>query len=408
VIERLNDPTRMAGSWPRRVLPFVLACLLAPAIAGTATAAGSFSQFNPPVVAAVRNGETWTGYSDCLAGYASTSEFRCAWEFDVRSIPAGQRVTSATLKVSRTAGDCPANNCPVTLQAYYGNGTPEVSDVLAGDTIASWTPTDNSAHSFDVRNVIQNARDGHGGIAGFSLWSKGNYGLYQYFDPTKLELDVSYATAVDVSVTQVSADGASSGMVKVTPGGSTCTNSCIFVLTEETKATLTATPDPGSAFLSWSAGPCKGSTTPTCAFTVPGTDISVGLVWVKAASATPTPPHATPTPPGTGPTPHPSSAGAPSTPPTAPTGTSPAPSVAGSTEPASSEPATAVPSGALTSEPPTGSTAGPSGTPGPVSPTSGGDGGVPVPIVILLLVAVVVIGGGGFWLGTRQRAPSPD
>jgi len=43
-----------------------------------------------------------------------------------------------------------------------------------------------------------------------------------------------------------------------------------------------------------------------------------------------------------------------------------------------------------------------------VSPTSGGDGGVPVPIVILLLIAVVVIGGGGFWLGTRQRAPSPD
>ena len=401
----------------RRLLSFVLACLLAPAMAGPVTAAGSFTQFNPPWVGAYRPGETWNAYSGCLAGYTGTIEFRCAWEFDVRSIPAGQRVTSATLKVSRAAGNtCPANACPVTLQAYYGNGTAEVSDVLAGDTIATWTPTDNSPHSFDVRNVIQNARDGHGGIAGFSLWSKGNYGLFQVFDPTKLELDVSYAKAVDVTVTQVSADGASSGVVQVTPGGSTCTNSCVFVLTEETQATLKATPNAGSAFLSWSAGPCKGSTNPTCAFTVPSTNLAVGLVWVKAAAATPTPPATTPTPPGTGPTPHPSSAGASSTPPTAPAGTSPAPSVAGSSEPTTGAPSgaltsesptgpTAGPSGAPTSESPTGPTAGPSGAPGGGTPTSGGGGGVPVPIVILLLIALIVIGGGGFWLGTRRRAP---
>ena len=387
----------------RRLLPFVLASLLAPAIAGTVTAAGSFSQFSPPVVAAVRNGATWSGYSDCLAGYAGTSEFRCAWEFDVRSIPAGQRITSATLKVTRTAGDCPANNCPVTLQAYYGNGTAEVSDVLAGDTIATWTPSDNSAHGFDVRNVIQNARDGHGGIAGFSLWSKGNYGLYQYFDPTKLELDVSYAAAVSVTITPVSADGVSSGVVHETPDGSSCTNTCVLVLTEQTQATLTAKPNAGSAFLSWSAGPCKGSTNPKCSFTVPGTSLDVGLVWVKAAAATPTPPGTTPRPSGTGPTPHPSSAGASSTPPTTPPGTTPAPSVAGSLEPASSEPATTAPSGALPSASPTGPTAGPSATPGPGTPTADGGGGIPVPIVILLLIALVVIGGGGFWLGTRRR-----
>ena len=378
----------------RRLLPFLLACLLAPALALPVAAAGSFSQFNPPWFAAVRNGDLWSGSGNgCLAGYAGTSEFRCAWEFDVRSIPAGQRITSATLKVTRIAGDCPNNACPVTLQAYYGNGTAELPDVLAGDTIATWTPTDYSPHSFDVRNVIQNTRDGHGGIAGFSLWSKGNYGLYQYFDPTKLELDVSYAAAVSVTITPVSADGVSGGVVKETPDGSTCTNSCVLVLTEGTKATLTATPNVGSAFLSWNAGPCKGSTTPTCAFTVPGSNLAVGLVWAKAVAPTPTPPR-------TGPTPRPTSAGAPSTPPTAPAGSSPGPSVD-----ASSGPATAAPSGALASDAPgTGPTAAPSGAPGPGTPTASGDGGVPVPIVILLLIGLIVIGGGGFWLGTRRRA----
>ena len=81
----------------RRLIPFILACLLAPTMAGLVAAAGSFSQFSPPWAAAIRNGETWSGYSDCLAGYASTSEFRCAWEFDIRSIPAGQIITAATL-----------------------------------------------------------------------------------------------------------------------------------------------------------------------------------------------------------------------------------------------------------------------------------------------------------------------
>lgn len=160
----------------RRLLPIVLASLLAPALAAPVAAGGSFSRAAPIVSAAVRNGETWTGYSDCLAGYASTSEFRCAWEFDLDGIPFGSIITAATLKVTRTAGDCPANNCPVLLHWYDGNGGADVTDVLAGSSVAfSWTPSDGSPHSFNVLDQVRDFYARGRAWAGFNLRATGNY-----------------------------------------------------------------------------------------------------------------------------------------------------------------------------------------------------------------------------------------
>jgi len=378
----------------RRLIAIVVACVLAPAMAARVTADDSLTKLNPPWVAAIRNGDVWSGYSDCLAGYASTSEFRCAWEFDVGDMPGLVRITAATLKVTRTAGDCPANNCPLTLQAYWGNHQAEVSDVLAGDTIATWTPTDNSPHSFDVKDEIANAYTTNHDYVGFSLWSAGNYGLYQYFDPTKIELDMSFARAVDVTLKPVSADGVSSGSVVFTPGGVSCLSACVFATTEGATVTLTAKPNPGSLLGTWTLGPCSGDGSPTCTFVVPATNLDVGLLWVKA-------PADTATPPGTTSTPSPSSSKGASTPPTAPPGSQTAPSVA-----ASSELVSAAPSGALASDTPSAAqSAGASAAPGATAPSSTG-GGVPVPVVILLLVAVIVIGGGGFWVGNRRRPPA--
>src|SRR5690242_878466 len=147
-----SSPSRLTThqheGWMRRLLPIVLAGLLASAVALPVAAAGSFTKFNPLWAAGVRNGgDTWTGYSDCLAGYAGTSEFRCGWEFNLDGIPFGSIITSATLKVTRTAGDCPANNCPVLLHWFDGNGGADLSDVTAGSSVAfSWTPTDSSPH----------------------------------------------------------------------------------------------------------------------------------------------------------------------------------------------------------------------------------------------------------------------
>src|SRR5215475_9414986 len=107
----------------RRLLPIVLAGLLVPVLAGPVAGSASFQEFTSVHLGAYRNGETWTPQADCLAGYAGAIEFRCAWEFNLDSIPFGQIITRATLRVSRTAGDCPDNTpCPLLLNWFQGNG----------------------------------------------------------------------------------------------------------------------------------------------------------------------------------------------------------------------------------------------------------------------------------------------
>ena len=385
----------------RRLLPIMLACLLAPMLAAPVAAGGSFSQVAPIVSMAVRNGDTWSGYSDCLAGYASTSEFRCAWEFNLDGIPFGSIITAATLKVTRTAGDCPqGTSCPVLLHWYDGNGGADVSDVLAGSSVSySWTPTDSSPHSFNVLDQIRDFYARGRAWAGFNLRASGNYGLYQYFDPKAISLEVSYGKAVTVLVEPFFNGG--TGRVASTPTGIKCPGACGHDFADGTTLTLTALPDTGSAFSEWRTGPCAHSTKPTCTFDVPLTDVTVAVTFVAAPSPTPTPgPTTTATSPPTGaPTARASSAPS-AVPTTAPSGAAASGDVTATAAPSEDSAGSVAPT-VVASSP----GVEPTGTPGPGVPSSSADGGVPVPLVILLLIAVIVIGGGGFWLGTRRRAP---
>ena len=393
----------------RRLLPFVLAGLLAPALAAPVSAAGSFSEPAPFSVAAVRNGETWSGYSDCLAGYASTSEFRCAWEFNLDGIPFGSIITAATLRVTRTAGDCPANNCPVLLHWYDGNGGADISDVLAGSSVSfSWTPADSAPHAFNVLDQIRDFYARGRAWAGFNLRAAGNYGLYQYFDPAAISLEVKYGQAVTVLVEPFFNGG--TGRVASTPTGIKCPGACGHDFADGTSLTLMALPDAGSAFSEWRTGPCAHSTTPTCTFDVPLSDVTVAVTFVSPPPPTPTP--VTTQQPSTRPTATPAAGGsvAASAPPTglaASTAASAAASGDDGATPAANGPGSTATEGATAAVTGTGSaaTGGASGVPGPGG-SSSTDGAVPLPILVFLLILVIVIFGGGFWFGTRRRTPA--
>jgi len=388
----------------RRLLPLMLASLLVPTLAAPAAAAGSFTQFTPVHLGAYRNGETWTPQADCLAGYAGAIEFRCGWEFNLDGIPFGQIITHATLQVTRTAGDCSANNCPVLLNWFQGNGGADVSDVLATSSAAfSWTPTDSSSHSFNVLDQIRDHYAAGHAWAGFNLRASSNYGLYQYFDPKSISLEVAYGQAVTVLIEPFFNGG--TGKVTSSPSGLNCPDICGRDFADGTKLTLTATPDAGSAFSEWRTGPCAHSTKLTCSFDVPLSDVTVAVTFVAATAPTPAPTQKA--------SPHPTA--------TAPVGGSVAPSAA-PTRPAASAGASAAPTGAAPSADASGAasgdgatpsvteagplaTAGATATPGPGAASSN-DGGVPLPIIVLLLIVAIVVGGGGFWLGTRRRKPT--
>ena len=384
----------------RRVLPIVLASLLAPALALPVAAAGSFSQTAPIWIGAQFNTPpgSWTQSQYCFAGYVNTTEFRCAWEFNLDGIPFGSIITAATLNVTRTAGDCPSNNCPVLLHWFDGNGGADISDVLAGSSVSfSWTPTDSSPHHFNVLDQIRDFYARGRAWAGFNLRATGNYGLYQYFDPTAISLSVSYGQGVTVLVEPFFNGG--TGKVASTPSGIKCPGACGHDFADGTKLTLTAIPDPGSAFSEWRTGPCAHSAKLTCTFDVPLTDVTIGVTFTAPPAPTPTPastpkasPHPTATPTAGG-------SAASSAAPTGPAASAAASSTPGS--PAASD-GGATPSVSETGSP---ATAGESAVPGPGG-SSSSDGGVPLPILVFLLILVIVIGGGSFWLGTRRRSPT--
>ena len=404
----------------RRLPPIVLACLLVPALgaplAAPVAAAGSFSEAAPLWIGGSLSNPPgyWSQSQYCFAGDVNTIEFRCGWEFNLDGIPFGSIITSATLRVTRTSGDCSANNCPVLLHWFDGNGGADLSDVVAGSSVSySWTPSDNSPHSFNVLDQIRDFYARGRAWAGFNLRATGNYGLYQFFDPASISLEVSYGQAVTVLVEPFFNGG--TGRISTTPSGIKCPDLCGRDFADGTKLTLTAMPDAGSAISEWRTGPCAHSTKLTCSFDVPTSDVTVAVTFVAAPKPTPTP--ARTSPPTQPPSPHPTATSiaagsvAPSAAATAPEA-SPGSRVSADATAAASGDGTASPS---VTDASSGATAGATASgppdvtavPGP-GPVSSSDTGVPLPIVVLLLVLVIAIGSGGFWLGTRRRKPGAD
>src|SRR5207302_1011408 len=67
------------------------------------------------------------------------------------------------------------------------------------------------------------------------------------------------ATFAPVFTLTVSAAGAGAGTVTSIPPGISCGATCAASFVSATVVTLTATPDGGSAFVSWSGGSCSGT-----------------------------------------------------------------------------------------------------------------------------------------------------
>jgi hypothetical protein len=80
------------------------------------------------------------------------------------------------------------------------------------------------------------------------------------------------ATAVSSSTLTVSKSGTGSGTVTSSPAGIDCGLTCAFSFTVGTMVTLTATPDMGNSFISWSGADCSGSG--TCQVTM---DVAKGV-----------------------------------------------------------------------------------------------------------------------------------
>jgi hypothetical protein len=62
--------------------------------------------------------------------------------------------------------------------------------------------------------------------------------------------------------------------ITFSPNGNSCDGGCASTFSFGTPVTITATPDPTNGrFLTWTDGPCAGSTTPTCSFAMPDADV---------------------------------------------------------------------------------------------------------------------------------------
>jgi hypothetical protein len=160
----------------RRTTTHVLACLfIASHLGGAAVLADSvFTIENPPVDCEVIDAEPFDGFgdngpystfNDVLLG--TLGECRSMAEFDISpfSVPQGEYISSATLKVVITAteiyglgvnGETPES---LGVDGYVGNGVEELSDFEAGDgNLLDSVPTPNpeigQLLTFDVTSFV--------------------------------------------------------------------------------------------------------------------------------------------------------------------------------------------------------------------------------------------------------------
>jgi hypothetical protein len=343
------------------------------------------------------------GFSDgCQVGYSGTTEYRCAFEFDI-SIPSTAKITAATVSIRKTSGNC-AQDCPVDLFGYNGNGSDDLADVSSGSLVRIFTPTSSTMIldvAADLQARISNGLDWIGYRMARNASSPHNPDV-QNFDMTgadRVRLNVSYvAQPVDVTVTL---GGLGQGIVTSSPSGIACGEDCTETFEWSEPVTLTADPQNGGTFSHWEGGECDGLSNPVCEFIVPPLNMETTAVFNAIGPPISPPPNATPMP-----TPKQL------TPPPLPTGqatsgpggtTAPAPTSVAPTDVIASD-------GTIITPPPP--TLAPGVTAAPTilgldSPGAGASGGVPLPLVIvLILVLGGLVGGGVYWWSKRQQVSS--
>jgi hypothetical protein len=392
--------------------------LLASMAAGPATASSSNTFTTNITVGAghtLPNG-AW-GFTDgCRAGWDGTTEYRCAFEFDISSLLSSAEVLTATLGITRTGG-CATNDCPVDIFTYTGNGSDDLADVVGGAAVATWTPTNNSPHFWNVLGQVQARVTNGDDWIGFRI--SRNSGSAR--NPDWQDFDISSGNRVSLALTwvqrpvgvQVHLGGLGDGTVTSNPAGIDCGTTCLWWFEWLEPMTLTASPENGGTFDHWDGGECDGSTNPVCSFDVPATTVDTTAFFNPIGPPISQPPTAKPsatvflTPPPNS-TPKPTNR--PSSGATAAPGDSAGPS-AGATADASTSAPSADPLGSASPAPATtdGSTAGgsaaPSLAPGqtepPDAPAAGDAGSALVPIMALIIVILALALGFVLYRGRR-------
>jgi hypothetical protein len=346
-------------------------------------------------------------YNDvCNVGFTSTQEQRCAIEFDISNMISSAKVLAATLSLKRTSG-CAANNCPVDLAIFTGNGSPGLDDVTAGGVAATFSPN-STKKSFNILGYVQSRVTAGDDYLGVRLSSAGSTSTptteIQTFGYADFELVLTYVNLpVSVSITL---GGLGTGTVTSDPAGIDCPGTCEWWFEWTEPLTLTATPLNGGTFNHWEGGDCDGSTSPVCSFNVPATFFESTAVFDPISAPISPPPGATPAPTPTQLTPPPL--------PTARSSSGPAPTaLPAPTDVVASD-------GTIITPPPPAPTLAPGATstsaPAPTivglgeggSGDAGASGGIGLPVVILLILVLGgLVGGGVYWFTKRRQAAAP-
>ena len=387
-----------------------IACLLGMVLAVTLAAPVSATESSDITTdVTVGAGHTYPsgawGFTDgCETGIASGQEMRCAFEFNLPGALNSSKILSATLKIARTGG-CAANDCPVHISSYTGNGSADLSDVTqTSSEIATWTPTSNAVHQWNVLGQVQTHITNGEYWAGFVLrWVSGDSAT-QDFDisgANRVTLSVTYIyQPVDINVFLGMTEVGAAGKVTSTPAGIDCGTTCTMTIEYAAPLKLTAVPlNAQTFFVGWQGITCdEGQNSLTCSFIVPSIPPNIQATFTAAAVTAPPPPTSTPPPPTNHPAPSP----------THKPGTTAAPATA------------APPTQAVTAAP--GATAAPTefaavgtdqvgATPLPAGPTAptADTGGIPLgPILIIAgIILAIAIGGGAYWWAKSREPLAP-
>jgi len=397
----------------RRLVAIVVACLFGMTLAAGSVTATESSDITTDIT--VGAGHTYPsgawGFTDgCETGIASGQEMRCAFEFNLPGALSDSKILSATLKVARTGG-CAANDCPVHIYSYSGNGAADLADVSqTSSEIATWTPNSTTVHQWNVLGQIQSHITNSEYWAGVVLrWVSGDSAT-QDFDisgASRVSLSITYIyQPVDINIFLGYTEVGAAGKVTSTPAGINCGSTCTMTIEYASPMKLTAVPlNSQTSFVGWQGITCdEGQNSLTCSFIVPSLPPDIQATFTAAAVTQP-PPTATPHPTATHATstPKPSaraSSGATAAPPPA-TG---APTTAASAAPGQTDAGTATEGPAATFAP--GETVGP--TLAPTTPASD-SGGLPLGPIILIagVVLAVAIGVGAYLYARRRQGLAP-
>ena len=199
---------------------------------GTACAASYVTGTPVTLTATPATGSTFTGWSG--GGCSGVGTCLVTLTADT-TVTATFMVQSFALTVNKT-----------------GNGTGTVTSTPAGINCGA---TCSFNYSFNTQvTLTQTAATG----STFTGWSGACTGTGSCVVTMNAAKTVTANFTVPTFVLTVTKAGAGTGGVTSTPAGIDCGATCSFSYTNNTVVTLTATPQPGSTFTSWS-GACTGS-----------------------------------------------------------------------------------------------------------------------------------------------------